>query len=61
MRELTEEQKKQMDDVFNEPLSDRKKNVPADYKPPLKGKDESIEDYFARLDAYDAEYYKKKV
>jgi len=58
MRELTEEQKKQMDDVFNEPLSDRGKTPPKDYNPPKRKEGEGYNEYMARVIAYDAEYRK---
>lgn len=56
MRELTEEQLKQMDDVFNEPLSDRGKDRPDDYNPPERIEGEDLLDYLVRVDAYNAGY-----
>jgi len=60
MRELTEQQKKQMDDIFYEPLSDRGKKPPKDYNPPVKGKDEDIKEYLKRLDNYNLQFYADK-
>ena len=53
---LTEEQKIQMDAVFNEPLSDRSKKPPKDYKPPVFLQEESIQEYLKRFDAYNYGY-----
>lgn len=56
MRELTEEQKIQMDAVFNEPLSDRSKKPPKDYKPPVFKEDEGIQEFLNRVDEYNYIY-----
>lgn len=56
----TEEQLKAFDDVFNEPLSDRSKPVPEDYRPPEKKAGESFEKFLKRLDTYNFQYYAGK-
>lgn len=56
----TEEQLIEMDNVFNEPLSDRSKKVPEDYKPPHWLIEESIQEYLKRLDKYNFHYYADK-
>ena len=53
---LTNKQKKQMDNVFDEPLSDRGKNRPEDYNPPERKEGEDLISYLDRVDAYDAGY-----
>ena len=57
---VTEEQKIQMDAVFNEPLSDRSKPVPEDYKPPYQLPGEAAEEFLKRLDSYNFQYYAVK-
>ncbi len=58
---LTEEQKIEMDAVFNEPLSDRSGGkVPEDYKPPEMKDGEDLSDYLTRVAAYDNEYFRSK-
>ena len=56
---LTKKQRKQIDRVFDAPLSDREK-LPKGYNPPDKLDGETMEMYLARLDAYNAGYYSKK-
>ncbi len=54
---MTEDKK--FDNIFNEPLSDRKKKPDPNYKPPQKMKTESWKEYFERVVKYEEEYKKK--
>jgi hypothetical protein len=53
----TEEQLIEMDNVFNEPLSDRSKPVPEDWNPPKQLRGEDIKLSLERLDNYNAHYH----
>ena len=53
--ELTEEQLQQMNDVFNQPLSDR-----SGKKPPVFQEGESIQEFVKRFDNYNFQYYNDK-
>ena len=57
MHKLTEEQKIEMDNVFNEPLSDRSKPVPEDYNPPYQLEGEAAEKFLKRLYNYSSGVY----
>ena len=46
------------DSIFSEPLSDRKKEIPKDWSPPKKRKNESWREFIIRGDKYREEYKK---